>query len=121
VSLIHAITDPGAQPVARLYRDGVAAGSVPMAKTDQAGFYTASIPAALAAGAYQVLILVGQEIVGSGELLWDGSREVTLRDTHERLGLGAPRLVSPEGETGGGVDLTFTNVNTTATRIERVA
>lgn len=116
---ITAVTDPGVQPLARLYRDGQSAGSVPMTETDQPGFYTAAVPANLAAGAYQVLILLGAEIVGSGELLWDGTREITLRDTHERLGLGSPRLITPTGETGGGVDLQFAEqgANTAITRV----
>jgi hypothetical protein len=119
VNEITAITDPGAQPVARLFRDGLAAGSVPMTETTQAGLYVASVPVNLAAGTYQVVVVLGQEIVGSGELLWDGRREVSLRDTHERLGLGATRTVGPDGEVGGGVDLTFTTVNGNQTRIER--
>lgn len=74
---IVVVLDPGLTLTARLMQGATAAVSgISLSESPVAGLYTGSVPGGTAAGAYQVLVNSGADIVATGPMQWDGSAEV---------------------------------------------
>lgn len=72
--------DPGLTITAQIVQNATQVGSnVALTESGSlSGFYSGDMPGATAAGAYQVRFLSGADVVGSGQIAWDGSSEITL-------------------------------------------
>ena len=67
--------------VAKLYLSGgtrvLAAGPLAMSDSATPGVYWANAPTGLTAGSYAIAVLNGTTLIGTGNLEWDGTKEIT--------------------------------------------
>lgn len=71
----------GLSPTAQLYLNEIATGSpVAMTEIPSTGEYYGSVPGGTAAGKYLVILTNGSTKLGSGVLIWDGTKEIVHAD-----------------------------------------
>ena len=121
--VISAVT--GLTPSCQLYSGSSTVGS-PFNATEigTTGIYLASMPS-VSYGKYLVLAIAGDERLGSGEIYWDGTNEITpimYEELHRLQGLksSAPMTVTPTSRVTGDISLAITGDGVTTSTVSRV-
>ena len=79
--LFFSSTQTGKQVTVKLIKDGSQVGSdISMTEGDILGEYTADMPANTPADTYVVLYYYDDVKRASTQILWDGQKEITIRD-----------------------------------------
>ncbi len=106
----------------QLYDGLVAVGApIPATEVGTTGQYIASVPALTPAAHYLLVGLAGGNVIGSGEMYWDGDYEYEVSLAMlQGLSPSDPMTVTPTTRVAGNINLQITGDGVTTTTVTKI-